>query len=114
MDGGLVNSIPLGEAIARGATEVYVLQVGRIDEPLAAPRKPSDVAKVAFEISRRHRFAREKSQVPKDVEVHVLPYGGPHPLDSRPGAFRRMDATRARISAAYEATASYLALKGVA
>ncbi|WP_062202899.1 patatin-like phospholipase family protein [Demequina salsinemoris] len=112
VDGGLVNSIPLGEAIARGATEVYVLQVGRIEEPLAAPRTPADVAKVSFEIARRHRFAREREQIPDDVSVHVLPYGGPHPLDSRPGSYRRMDATHARIAAAYEASAAYLALDG--
>ncbi|WNM23483.1 patatin-like phospholipase family protein [Demequina capsici] len=112
VDGGLVNSIPLGEAITRGATEVYVLQVGRIEEPLAAPRKPSDVARVSFEIARRHRFARERAQVPAGVVVHVLPYGGRQPGDSRPGAYRRMDATHARIAAAYEASAAYLALRG--
>ncbi len=112
VDGGLVNSIPLGEAIARGATQVYVLQVGRIEEPLAAPRKPSDVAKVSFEIARRHRFARERAQIPEGVTVHVLPYGGPHPHDSKPGSYRRMDATHARIVAAYEASAAYLALDG--
>ncbi|MDN4473502.1 patatin-like phospholipase family protein [Demequina zhanjiangensis] len=112
VDGGLVNSIPLGEAIARGATEIYVLQVGRIEEPLTAPRKPSDVARVSFEIARRHRFARERAQVPDGVIVHVLPYGGPHALDSKPGSYRRMDATHARIAAAYEASAAYLALRG--
>ena len=112
VDGGIVNSIPLGEAIARGATEVYVLQVGRIEEPLTAPTKPSEVARVAFEISRRHRFARELSQVPEGVDVHVLPYGAPHPDDASLASYRKMDATHARIAAAYEASAAYLALKG--
>lgn len=112
IDGGVVNSIPLGEAIARGATTVYVLQVGRIEEPLEVPTKPSQVARVAFEIARRHRFAREMAQVPHGVSVHVLPYGGPHPGDHRIGAYRTMDATHRRIRAAYDASAAYLAHAG--
>ena len=75
LDGGLVNSIPVGRAVALGARRVFVLQVGRIDRPLTTPTKPWQVASVAFEIARRHRFARELSEVPADVEVHVLPTG---------------------------------------
>ena len=37
LDGGIVNSIPLGRAVALGADVVYVLQVGRIDRPLTVP-----------------------------------------------------------------------------
>jgi len=109
VDGGVVNSIPLGEAVARGATEVYVLQVGRVEHPLSVPTRPSEVARVAFEIARRHRFAREMAAVPADVKVHVLPYGGPQPDDDRIGSYRRLDATHRRIAAAYEASAHYLA-----
>ncbi len=36
LDGGLVHSIPVGRAVALGATTLYVLQVGRIEQPLAA------------------------------------------------------------------------------
>ncbi|WP_430867167.1 patatin-like phospholipase family protein [Demequina aurantiaca] len=113
IDGGVVNSIPLGEAIARGADEVYVLQVGRIEEPLEVPRKPSDVAKVAFEISRRHRFARELAGIPAGVVVHVLPYGGAQEGDQKLGAFKRLDQTQRRIEAGYKASAAYLAQAGV-
>ena len=109
IDGGVVNSIPLGEAISRGATEIYVLQVGRIEEPLEVPTKPSEVGRVAFEISRRHRFAREMAAVPGHVSVHVLPYGGRQPGDQRLSAYRKMDRTRARIEAAYQASRKYLA-----
>ena len=35
LDGGLVNSIPVERALDLGARTVYVLQVGRIDQPLA-------------------------------------------------------------------------------
>ncbi|NNU28102.1 patatin-like phospholipase family protein [Isoptericola sediminis] len=109
VDGGLVNSIPLGEAVRRGATTVYVLQVGRIEEPLSAPRSPSDVAKVAFEISRRHRFHRELADVPADVTVHVLPSGGSLPGDEKVRAYKRLDATRHRIERSYDRTRTYLA-----
>ncbi|SDS25898.1 NTE family protein [Paraoerskovia marina] len=108
VDGGIVSSIPLGEAVRRGADRVYVLQVGRIDEPLYAPKTAVDVAKVTFEISRRHRFARDLKNVPEGVEVHVLPAGGPQPGDEKVGAFRRLDATRARIDASYESSVEYL------
>ncbi len=113
IDGGIVNSIPLGEAIRRGADEVFVLQVGRIEEPLSAPEKPSDVAKIAFEISRRHRFARDMADVPAGVRLHVLPYGGAQEGDEKLGAFRRLDTVGARMDAAYAATAAYLEEAGV-
>ncbi|MGC4175883.1 patatin-like phospholipase family protein [Demequina sp.] len=108
VDGGIVNSIPLGEAISRGATTVYVLQVGRIEEPLTVPTKPSEVARVAFEIARRHRFARDMAAVPAAVSVHVLPYGGSHPGDDKFTAYRNLDATHRRIQAAFESSAAYL------
>ncbi|MBT0993639.1 patatin-like phospholipase family protein [Cellulomonas sp. DKR-3] len=108
VDGGLVNSIPMSEAWRRGATTVYVLQVGRIEEALVAPDKPSDVARVSFEIARRHRFAREMDEVPEGVTVHVLPSGGPAKGDDKISAYRRMDAVRARMDAAYDATSAYL------
>ena len=34
LDGGMVNSIPVGRAVELGATRIFVLQVGRIDRPL--------------------------------------------------------------------------------
>eukprot|EP01032_Pedospumella_encystans_P006004 gene6004-7176_t len=58
LDGGIVNSIPLGRAVQLGATRVFVLQVGRIDRPLTVPKRPWEVARVSFEIARRHRFTR--------------------------------------------------------
>src|SRR5690349_6397293 len=73
LDGGIVNSIPVGRAVECGATRVFVLQVGRIERPLTAPHRPWEVARVSFEIARRHRFHREMSELPDDVEAHVLP-----------------------------------------
>ncbi|WP_300011627.1 patatin-like phospholipase family protein [Pseudonocardia sp.] len=111
LDGGLVDSIPLGRAVELGATRVFVLQVGRIASPLRPPRRPWEVAMVAFEIARRHRYARDLAAVPEGVEVHVLPTGGAGAprWDSR-AALRYRDVGSAgdRIAAAYRASAAYL------
>ena len=66
LDGGIVNSIPVGRAVELGATRVFVLQVGRIDRPLTAPTRPWEVARVSFEIARRHRFIREMAELPDE------------------------------------------------
>jgi len=108
VDGGIVNSIPLSEAVARGATEIYVLQVGRIEEPLSVPTKPSEVARVSFEIARRHRFARDLALLPSGVTVHVLPYGGKQPGDDKLSSYRKLDATHRRMAAAHAASLEYL------
>jgi NTE family protein len=114
VDGGIVNSIPIGEAVRVGAKLIFVLQVGRIERPLTVPRRPWEVAQVAFEIARRHRFARELASLPDDVRVHVLPSGSGDPSggerrDDSPWAYRDMAAVGRRISRAYVASRRYLA-----
>jgi NTE family protein len=108
VDGGIVNSIPVGEAVSLGAKQIFVLQVGRIERPLTPPRRPWEVAQVAFEIARRHRFAREMAALPDDVDVHVLPSGGSEPRDDTPWAYRDMAGIGRRISRAYTASRRYL------
>ncbi len=108
VDGGIVNSIPIGEAVRVGAKLVFVLQVGRVERPLTVPRRPWEVAQVAFEIARRHRFARELADLPDDVRVHVLPSGGGDGRDDSPWAYRDMAAVGRRISRAYTASRRYL------
>jgi NTE family protein len=111
IDGGVVNSIPLSRAIALGAQRVYVLHVGRLDRPLEPPRSPWEVALVAFEIARRHRFVGDLAMIPSDVEVHVLPTGQQDPprFTDR-SQFRYRDTTHVveRIDRAHEASARYL------
>ncbi len=108
LDGGIVNSIPLGEAVRLGARTVYVLQVGTTERVLTPPRRAVDTAKVAFEVARRHRFTREIEAVPEGVEVHVLPAGGALAGDERLMAYRRMGPTARRIDQAYRAGLAYL------
>ena len=75
IDGGIVNSIPVSRAVELGATEIYVLHVGHIDDPLEVPRLPWDVAMVSFEIARRHRFHREVMTRRDGVSIHIMPTG---------------------------------------
>jgi NTE family protein len=109
-DGGLVHSIPVGRAVALGATVVYVLHVGRIESPLAVPTRPWEVGLVAFEIARRHRFHEEMAALPESVQVHVLPAGA-DPVAPGLKQFRYRDKGKvsSSIERAYAASASYLA-----
>ncbi|MEI2776614.1 MAG: patatin-like phospholipase family protein [Tetrasphaera sp.] len=107
LDGGLVHSIPVGRALSLGASEIYVLQVGRVEQQLKPPTTPWAVAAVAFEISRRHRFVDEIASVPDDVALHILPSG----VSSSPTvsiAQARGQRMRERMDAAYAASIDYL------
>ena len=110
LDGGLVHSIPVGRAVALGATTLYVLQVGRVEQPLAAPRRPWEVGLVAFEVARRHRFAADMATLPAGVTAHVLPTGAPEraPDIRSQLKYRDRSGIARRISSAYEATVDYL------
>jgi NTE family protein len=109
-DGGLVDSIPVGRALALGATTVYVLQVGRIESPLSVPRRPWEVGLVAFEIARRHRFHEEMSDLPDGVDVHLLPTGGTRRApDLSQLRYRDKTMVGASIERAYAASGRYLA-----
>ena len=110
LDGGIVNSIPVGRAVECGAGTVFVLQVGRIDRPLTVPRRPWEVARVSFEIARRHRFHREMSELPAHVSAHVLPTGGGDVRrDDSLLSYRDFAAVMRRIDRAYDASSAYLA-----
>lgn len=108
LDGGIVNSIPVGRAVRLGADRVFVLQVGRIDRPLTVPRRPWEVARVSFEIARRHRFVREMSELPPGVEAHVLPARGTSARDDSLLAYRDFSNVQERIDRTYEASLEYL------
>lgn len=111
IDGGIVNSIPIGRAVELGASEIFVLHVGRIERPLVAPKNPWQVGMIAFEVARRHRFARDMASLPDGVTAHVLPSGEPEPprYDSLAQLrYRDFRSVPKRIKVAYEATGRYL------
>jgi len=111
IDGGVVNSIPVSRAVELSATEIYVLHAGRVERPLEPPRNLWQVAWVAFEIARRHRFARDMASLPEGVAAHVLPTGERSPAryddvsQLRYGDFK---AVRRRIDRAHRATRAFL------
>ena len=109
LDGGLVNSIPVSRAVELGARTVYVLQVGRIERPLTPPTRPWDVALVAFEIARRHRFAADMAALPPDVVAHVLPSGDEAPQGMAQLRYRDVRRVAQRVDRAHAATTAYLA-----
>lgn len=108
LDGGIVNSIPLGRAVQLGATRVFVLQVGRIDRPLSVPKRPWEVARVSFEIARRHRFNRELEELPPGVRAYVLPARGTSQKDDTLLGSRDLAGVQERIDLTYEASTEYL------
>jgi len=109
-DGGLVDSIPVGRAVALGASTVYVLHAGRIESRLSVPTRPWEVGLVAFEIARRHRFHEEMSALPPGVRVHVLPTGGDQlPPGLRQFRYRSRKQVSSSIDRSYAAAAAYLA-----
>jgi NTE family protein len=111
LDGGIVNSIPVGRAAMLGATEIYVLHVGRLEAALTPPRWPWEVGLVAFEIARRHRFLGDLESLSPAIAVHVMPTGQPEPLrynDLSQLRYRETAAAGERIDRAYEASLAYL------
>jgi len=111
LDGGLVDSVPLGRAVDLGATRIFVLHTGRAERPLTVPRQPWEVAAVAFEIARRHRLSRALTNLPDGVTVHLLPTGeASDDADRWSRYLRYRDYGRAheRILQAYRASAAYL------
>lgn len=115
LDGGIVDSIPVQRAVHLGATTIHVLQVGRIEQPLTVPRRPHEVALVAFEIARRRSFSAAMASLPPGVQVHVLPTGGSGPRfnDLRQLRYRDFSDVSERIDRARTATAQYLVEHGI-
>ena len=79
--------------------------------PLLVQGAPGEVevrARVAFEVSRRHRYAREMSSIPEGVTVHVLPTGGGSARDDSPLTYRDLRSAMRRITQAHAASDAYL------
>jgi NTE family protein len=115
LDGGLVDPIPVDRAVELGATCIMVLQVGRIEQALAPPKRPWEVASVAFEIARRHRFNEVLAKLPPGVEVHVLPVGeeAGAPTGLAQLRYRSIGDVGERIEATYRASMAHLVALGI-
>jgi NTE family protein len=115
LDGGLVDSIPIDRAVELGATCIMVMQVGRVEQALRPPSWPWEVASVAFEIARRHRFNEVLATLPDGVTVHVLPAGddAAAPTGLAQLRYRSPGDVSTRIEAAYAASSAYLDAAGI-
>jgi NTE family protein len=108
-DGGLVNSVPLARAVELGASEIYVLQVGRIESQLRPPHRLYEAALISFEIARRHRFTTAVEYLPEGIDLHLLPSGNPVAFDdSRQLRWRDVSSTNQLIDGAFQASTEYL------
>ncbi|RJL22846.1 patatin-like phospholipase family protein [Bailinhaonella thermotolerans] len=108
VDGGLVEALPVREAVRLGARTVYALHAPRIERGLTPPVRPGETALVAYEIARRHRAAAEVAEVGAarpDVAVHVLPCDVGHAAP--PSHYR--DLVSGCVERAYHASSAYLA-----
>ncbi|NUL46261.1 patatin-like phospholipase family protein [Cellulosimicrobium funkei] len=102
-DGGLVASVPLGQAIRRGATTIYVLQAGQLDKQMTVPTSMVETLNVYVDITRRHSFTHALEHVPEGVTVYVLPTGG-KPKVRGLKALMSLEHTAERAELAYQAT----------
>ncbi len=107
LDGGLVASVPLGQAVRRGATTIYVLQAGQLDRELTVPKSMFDTLRVSLDIAKRHSFTHALEHVPEGVTVHVLPTGG-RPKVRGLKSMISLEHTVERAELAYAATATAL------
>lgn len=102
IDGGVVDNVPISQAVHDGAERVVVLHVGNFDRPRPPAQRPLDVVLQAFSIARNHRFASEAA-ADHGIELVVLPGVDPGPL-------RRNDfsKTEALIERAHRTASAYL------
>lgn len=103
LDGGLVASVPLGQAVRRGATTIYVLQAGQLDKQMKVPNSMVETLNVYLDITRRHSFTHAMDHVPEGVTVHVLPTGG-RPKVRGLKALMSLEHTAERAELAYQAS----------
>jgi NTE family protein len=108
VDGATVNVVPLGQALAMGATRLFILQIKDLDVTSRRPRRPLDVLVRSFAISRNSRFVRELAALPAGVEAHVLP-SVPWPRLRYDGFSR----TSEIVERSHAAAAAYLEAQGL-
>jgi NTE family protein len=72
IDGGVVDNVPIGRAIAQGAERVFVLLCGPLHYTPHRYRRPAEAVLTAFFIAVHAKFARELERLPEGVEVVVF------------------------------------------
>ena len=65
IDGGVVDNVPIGRAIAQGAERVFVLLCGPLHFAPHRSRRPVEAVLTAFFIAVHAKFARELEHAPR-------------------------------------------------
>ena len=76
VDGGVVNNVPISQAIEAGCDRIYVLLCGPLHYHPPPPRRPLEAQLTAFFVAIHARFIRELASLPPGVEVVVFSGGG--------------------------------------
>lgn len=71
MDGGVVDNVPIGRAIADGCRRIFVLLCGPLGFSPPPRRRPVDAVLTGFFISVHARFLRELELAPPEVELII-------------------------------------------
>ena len=94
IDGGVVDNVPIGRAMAQGAERIFVLLCGPLRYAPPRYRRPVEGVLTAFFIAINARFARELERLPEGIEVVVFT------VDTEPvSRYDDFSATDALISA---------------
>lgn len=75
IDGGVLNEVHTARAVELGATELYVLHVGHLEDRALEVQRPFDSAVRAYWTARRFRLEEDLRNVPAHCVVHRLPAG---------------------------------------
>lgn len=73
IDGGVVNNVPISQAVSLGATRVYVLTCGTATGGQRPIRRPLDVLVQAFAHARRARVPIDVVQYGDRAEIIMMP-----------------------------------------
>ncbi len=103
IDGGVLNEIHAAQALAMGATELYILHVGHLDDRDPQVQRPFDSAMRAYWTARRYRMAEDLRRIPEHCVVHRLPAGSNPRL-----RFDDFSQAAQLSDLAYDATVEYL------
>ena len=72
IDGGVVDNVPIGRAMAHGAERIFVFLCGPLRYTPHRYRRPVEAVLTAFFIAIHAKFARELERLPAGVEVIVF------------------------------------------
>ena len=104
IDGGVVNNVPISQAVSLGAKRVYVLTCGTATGGQRPIRRPLDVLVQAFAHARRARVPQDIIRYGGEAEIIMMPTFDPGYIGySDPSQSARL------IERAHAISASYLA-----